>query len=390
MLNPVSSAGQKGNVSHFELAGAQSFDPLATENLKPNVSMPADHHSMSEGHPGNDNQETSAIAQPSTVGGHCYFVTQPSDAADQSLNGAGHTLADTHNKCASATLHDDDGQISHDTLDRRANVVPCNGGSGHSHRDTNRIAFIRTLYKQRNDIIRAHGNLTRQVISICRHAVGFNTFLPKDERAAAEKRGNALLKALKENSPEAAIVMDSAGFLMQAIEQAGFTKQKALIERNMEKSVRGLGMEAFIAETKGFSATQLANIIGEAGDLANYATVARLWKRMGMAVINGKRQSKQSDVGLAFDHGYNPVRRSAMWNIGESLIKAQIRSPKDDDGKKNGESIAIGYYGQVYLERKADYAARHPEKTKAHIHNDAKRYMEKRLLRNLWKAWNRA
>lgn len=110
---------------------------------------------------------------------------------------------------------------------------------------------------------------------------------------------------------------------------------------------------------------------------------------MGMAVIDGVRQSKQSDKGKALDHGYNPSRRSAMWNIGETIIKANVRNVKDDAGERTDESTSIGYLGQVYLDRKKDYAARHPEKTKAHINNDAKRYMEKRLLKMLWKAWNK-
>lgn len=165
-------------------------------------------------------------------------------------------------------------------------------------------------------------------------------------------------------------------------------RQKRAIEKKMAAAVGLLDIGHFIAEVSGFSPTQMACIVGEAGDLANYANPAKLWKRMGLAVINGERQSKQSDKAKAFDHGYNPSRRSAMWNIGESLIKAQVRSVKDGDGEKTGESTAIGALGFVYLERKHDQAAKHPNKTKAHIHNDAKRYMEKRLLLKLWRAWN--
>jgi len=278
---------------------------------------------------------------------------------------------------------DDDGQVVAENQKIGAEVVTPR------HRDADTIARIKTLYKQRNDIIRAHGNLTRQVTSICRHAVGYNTFLPEKQRAAAKKAGDRLLDDLKAGNPEAAIVFDSAGYLLNVIEQSGFDKQKHTIEKKMATAVASLDIEAFITEVRGFSPTQLANIVGEAGDIANYGTVSRLWKRMGMAVIDGVRQSKQSDKGKALDHGYNPSRRSAMWNIGETIIKAQVRNNKDEDGNKVGDSYSLGYLGQVYLDRKADYAARHPEKTKAHIHNDAKRYMEKRLLKMLWKAWNK-
>lgn len=277
---------------------------------------------------------------------------------------------------------DDDGQHNDEIQRKTSEVVTLR------HREADTIAHIKSLYKQRNDIIRAHGNLTRQVTSICYHAVGYNTFLPEKQRTAAMKAGNLLLADLRAGNSEAAIVFDSAGFLLNVIEQSGFDKQKHIIEKKMAAAVASLDIEAFISDVRGFSPTQLANIVGEAGDIANYGTVSRLWKRMGMAVIDGVRQSKQTDKGKALDHGYNPSRRSAMWNIGETIIKAQVRSHKDEDGEKTGESYSLGYLGQVYLDRKADYAARHPEKTKAHIHNDAKRYMEKRLLKMLWKAWN--
>lgn len=437
--NQVSIASQTGNVSHFELAGellscadhfmpdtqkssdgAAHFDQQATEILFTRVGVPADHLS--------------------TVGGQALGDYQNRSAADHPSTSEGQISSETHELGADAHLQEPDGQISHDNQSQSAIGFDLSRGGGQHERDNQKghadhptlseasqvfdsagacfppldddgqqvhdnqspfaevvtpkrrdpetIARIKTLYKQRNDIIRAHGNLTRQVTSICYHAVGFNTFLPEKQRAAAMKAGNRLLADLKAGNPEAAIVFDSAGYLLHVIDQSGFDKQKRIIEKKMEKAVASLGMEDFIASVSGFSSVQLANIIGEAGDIANYGTVSRLWKRMGMAVIDGVRQSKQSDKGKALDHGYNPSRRSAMWNIGETLIKAQIRSAKDDAGEKTGESIAIGPLGQVYLDRKKYYAALHPDKTKAHIHNDAKRYMEKRLLKMLWRAWN--
>jgi hypothetical protein len=89
-------------------------------------------------------------------------------------------------------------------------------------------------------------------------------------------------------------------------------------------------------------------------------------------------------AAFALLHGYNAQRRSIMWNIGACLIKAQVRSAKDEAGEKIA-STAIGPYGQIYLDRKALEAAR--TQSAAHAHNRAQRYMEKRLLRDMWKAW---
>jgi hypothetical protein len=129
----------------------------------------------------------------------------------------------------------------------------------------------------------------------------------------------------------------------------------------------------------------LAGIIGECGGHApgDFRSPAALWKRMGLAVIGDGRQRRVAG-DAALEHGYSPTRRSLMWTVGECIIKAQVRAEKDADGTRTG-SRAIGPYGALYLERKA-YEAERVE-TAAHAHNRAKRYTEKRLLRDLWRAW---
>lgn len=426
MNNQVSIAGQKGNLIHFELSGeslscadqrplghhlhhvgAAPFDQQAIDQMATVVDLSADttspvdvqsepdnldkddvdHPSTREGQKVRANHRIVADSHPQDPAGHIFRDDQQSAVGgiDSSAVG-GHFATGVQNPRATYCTHlDDDGQIRCDTQHLGAEVVTPH------YRDPSLIAHIRALYKQRNDIIRAHGNLTRQAISICRHAAGYNTFLPEKERGAAMKRGDRMLADLKAGEEGAvALVGMSAGYLLNVIEQAEFDKQKRRIERLMEKSAIGMGADLFIADTKGFSYTMLANIIGEAGDLANYGTVSRLWKRMGLAVIDGKRQSKQSDVATAMAHGYNPARRSAMWNIGESILKQHLRNVKDEEGNRTDQSIAIGHYGEVYLDHKKRLAVERQDMTKAHIHNRAKRYMEKRLLRDLWLAWNRA
>jgi hypothetical protein len=379
---PVSSAGQIPRGIQKINAGALLSDGQARCHVSTNKPMPA-HHPLTVD--GQEHPEITTIGLPSTDhllnADHDMFEIHDMNASVQPPSGEGQIPDENHLCCADSTPLDDDGQHPVDHHGPNSEVVTPR------HRDPAVVAHVRHLYKQRNDIIRAHGNLTRQVISICRHSVGFNTFLPEKERAAAQKAGDALLAKLKAGSPEAAHVFDSAGFLLDVIEKSGFTKQKTFIEKKMATAAKVFGMDEFINSVPGLSATMLCTIIGEAGDLANYGTKSRLWKRLGLAVIDGVRQSKQSDAGKALDHGYNPSRRAAVWNIGESVIKQQVRAVKNEAGENTG-SIAIGPLGKVYLDRKAEYAAKHPEKSKKHIHNDAKRYMEKRLIAQLWRAWN--
>ena len=72
-------------------------------------------------------------------------------------------------------------------------------------------------------------------------------------------------------------------------------------------------------------------------------------------------------------HAIPRRRRSAIWTIGDSLIK------QNEDG-----------YRAVYDERKQYEKARDPEMSKMYAHRRAQRYMEKRLLRDLWRAWRDA
>jgi hypothetical protein len=121
------------------------------------------------------------------------------------------------------------------------------------------------------------------------------------------------------------------------------------------------------------NSTTLATIVGELGDLSAYHKgIAGIWKRAGLAVIDGERQRlKPGDAALL--HAYSPARRSVFWNIGSALIKAQ--RPEDR-------------YRQVYLARKDHELAR--DLPKGHAHNRAMRYMTKALLRDCHKAWRRA
>ena len=126
--------------------------------------------------------------------------------------------------------------------------------------------------------------------------------------------------------------------------------------------------------TRGFGFLGLAQIIGEAGDLANYANPAKLWRRMGLAPFGGKSPSMwRREGGLTAGDweniGYSPRRRSVMFVLGDSMIKAS------------------GPYRELYLGRKAQEIAKAPDLPAMAHHRRAQRYMEKRLLLELWKSW---
>lgn len=128
-------------------------------------------------------------------------------------------------------------------------------------------------------------------------------------------------------------------------------------------------MEAFSERAQADLALALA-VVGEAGPLHVYANPAKLWKRLGLAVIGGERQRRYSDPELAALHGYNPRRRSVSWVAFDSLLKSQG---------------ADGPYRKYYDDAKSRYLER--GWTKMHSHRAAARYSEKKLLKHLWRAW---
>ncbi len=220
-----------------------------------------------------------------------------------------------------------------------------------------------------------------------RRALGWKKDLPEKERKAISKEA-------------AAIAKDGAGTRFETMVNAQiqgracFDAVEASALKAMVKLATALpAWESWGKDIRGFGAKSLAVIVAEAGDLSNYPDKSKLWKRMGLAVMGDVRQGglkKGAGAEAWIEHGYSPKRRSQMWNIGDAMIKAQVRKVKDDADEDSGERTALGEYGQAYLDRKSYELARDPEMKPIIAHLRAQRYMEKRLLKNLWQSWRRA
>jgi len=314
--------------------------------------------------------------------GQNVFDTHGNHANLAPFYGAGQSSDDTQIACASATSSAVDGHIKRDT--QTPDAV-----------NSDLIAAIVETYRQRVDLHRAEKSLTLQIKAKCRR-------MCEGDKTEADVLYKSMLNGQKH--PHAGtMVMVSQPFVdARGIIQA----HRAECEKQLTKMAKELHVWPWAEAVKGFGALSLASVVGEAGDLARFDTVSKFWKRMGLAVIGGGRQRLVAGAA-AIEHGYNPARRSVVWNIGECLIKQQ------------------GDYRALYLERMArevekcwEEGLQHatttaatvtswanrglPEPVKVskvdeaqyrscgHIHNRAKRYVEKRLMRELWKAWRQA
>ena len=237
------------------------------------------------------------------------------------------------------------------------------------------VLNIRRQHRQRMFCIKTQSKLDRAIESyVRREYTAWSPELPEKERVAENAKAIKIIKAARDGEGDAALV---EMVIANDAAREPFDAMRKKREKAIAQLVRQLSVwESFAKPIRGCAEGSLGAIIGEAGDLSNYATHSKLWKRMCVAVLDGKRQGNPGKGASADDwiaHGYSPARRSVMWNIGDPLIK------QND-----------GIYRQLYDMRKLYELARDPEMSKGHAHNRAKRYMEKRLLKDLWRAWRRA
>lgn len=224
------------------------------------------------------------------------------------------------------------------------------------------IQEIRAQHRKRVDFHRAEKRLTLQCKAICRRLCAGD----KDE---ADK----LFSCIEKGKGEHPQLLHAAGYLMGMLAaRAMLAKERKIPEKAMAKLAMELPVWPFVDAICGFGAMGLAQIVGECGDLGAYANPAKVWKRMGLAVFNGKSQRRVAGAE-AIEQGYSPERRAIMFCIGDSLLKKQ------------------NCYRELYLERKVYEAGKLAERedvpVKLLAHRRAQRYAEKRLLRDLWRAW---
>lgn len=177
-----------------------------------------------------------------------------------------------------------------------------------------------------------------------------------------------------------------------------FTSEEARVVKKLDALARKLPVWTSFAEPiKGFGAVSLATIVGEAGNLSRYSTEAKLWKRLGIAVIDGKCQGKPGAGATDADwirHGYNKERRARVFVIGDVLIKVngadgRYRGIYDrrkllERERANARGLSVAPSAKIPAKRKAEFIS------EGHIHRRAQRFMETRLIRDLYRAWRRA
>lgn len=254
--------------------------------------------------------------------------------------------------------------------------------------------------RQRQFCIGMQGRLNRSMESYIARQLGYDNELDgtvrkrlftraAKMRESAEKYFEAGRKGKKPRLPtfddpkEAQVFRHAFNLLEQTwLGRLGFDTLRDKTERDMVALAKTLPGAGIVEEIRGFGYKGLAIIVAEChGEFLNgfddYPSVAKVYKRMGVALVGEERQRKKSDPDEAEEHKYSPRRRAELFGaIGDPLFRTQ--------------SAGDGPYRQLYDRRRAHTAVTHPDWTLGHSHNDARRYMEKKLLHALWRAWRKA
>lgn len=235
------------------------------------------------------------------------------------------------------------------------------------------VLEIRELYHRRRDFMNASGNLSRQIKAIERRILAEPGVYPPKLR----KPTTALSQQIEINTMPLVLAREP-------LEKEKKHWEKQLVDLTKRFPV----YHTFVEPINGFGAIGLGQIIGEAGDLSKYSNPGKLWKRMGLAVFDGKSQRKSTNKELAVKMGYCPRRRSIMHVIGDSLIKktntyrdVYLERKKTELAKAKSEGLKVIAAASIPKSKADKY------RSQGVIHLRALRYTEKRLLKHLWQAW---
>ncbi|MDR3488734.1 MAG: hypothetical protein P4M05_28005 [Bradyrhizobium sp.] len=223
--------------------------------------------------------------------------------------------------------------------------------------------------------------------ALVRRMLGWAKDIPEKEQAAIKARATRILKsALSGKEPhadDAAIHTALAGDLLVVVSTLEpLEKRRRAVELEMAKTARQLAVAAWAKQVRGLGDLALGIIVGEAGDLSNYASVDRLWKRLGLAPYQGKALSTWArEGGLKAEDwvaaGCSRRRRAEIFAcVGDPVFRHQ--------------TMIGGPYRIVYEKRRARTSETHPDWSKLRSNLDALRIMTKALIEDLWKAWRKA
>ena len=244
---------------------------------------------------------------------------------------------------------------------------------------------IRELQRQRVLNLKSRIMIQNRLVATVATADGYRAGLDEEDRLKRFAAARKIIEGVNGKGLAESDIPTSCGPLILATLPAiaSFDAMVDGYEKEMIKLVKQLPVAEWTAkpQQRGFGLLMLAQIVGECGDLAEYANPGKLWKRMGCAPIEAHGKTlmpstwRWTTPGLSAEEweeaGYNPRRRSIAYLIGEGIVK------------QNGD----GPYRRRYDVVKVKAAAEHDDWKPLRCHRHAMLLATKMLLRELWIEW---
>lgn len=291
------------------------------------------------------------------------------------------------------------------------------------------IKEIRELQRQRVCTLKSRIMFENRLVATVATMHGYHAGMEEKERGKRFKEAAALINAIHmgqtNGDPVIANLVTGTFFGIDAFD--GMVKQQ---EKQLKKLARRLPVIQWTEhkDQKGFGVLQLAIIVGECGDLGNYANPGKLWKRMGCAPFESNgvmrmpstwRRKKSLSAAEWEEIGYCPRRRSIMFLVAEGLMKLNDLGPyrrrwleakvrcyemhpevvkgdwdwRDCTGELKRDKVVVSKCvgGTMVGERQGQTCRTcgGTGKTCGHALSHALLLTGKRLLRNLWREWNK-
>lgn len=262
---------------------------------------------------------------------------------------------------------------------------------------------LKEFQVRRRFVIASEVENVNRVTALCARMCGY-VATDKESRKANWKHAERIVKRALDGKDQdsadleiAAAIHPELVMMRQSLEPILTRREE--IETKMSKLAALLPVQKFVKETKGFKHIGLAVIVGEAGNLSNYAKIRRLWRRLGYGMAKGHEKKAYSTWrmygGLSAEEwtraGYSPPRLGQIYGV--------VTVPLMMHKKKNK-------YGAVYEARRARTLITHPEwyvdengkaklneegkPSSKHAQMDAQRIATKEFLYDLWLEWRRS
>ncbi len=277
-----------------------------------------------------------------------------------------------------------------------------------------------SLQRQRSVVMKSRNMQQNRLRALVAGEIGYSNKMEEKERSKKFKEADDKIKEI--------IAGEGTGFrfreivLTSMIGIKAFDDAKKEYEKQINKIAKTLPVAKWVLqpEQRGFGLKFLGYVIGETGDLRNYANPAKVWKRLGCAPWTF---SGHTAMGATWKHpnrqpvklpkqeweafGYSPRRRSLSWLIGVNIVRqnfiggsASETDPRlvDEEEIESGGDAGLGSpetdtgsagpYRSRYLEAKKSAAIKHPDWTPQHCNFHGMLVATKLLLKNLWIEWN--